>query len=275
MFFFLAMLQAISASVPGDVSVMSFNIRYGTAADGENAWAGRRPQLIQVIERHDPDVLGTQEALEFQLKEILAELPEYGMVGVGRDDGAGKGEFAAILYRRDRFEVRAQGTFWFSPTPDIPGSLGWGNNITRICSWARLLDRQSGRYLLVYNVHLDHESAPSRERSAELLARRIAERGNRDPVIVMGDFNAGEEDVPVRYLRNQNLVDTFRKLHPDSTGVGTYHAFTGRTGGAKIDHILVSPEWTTLSSGIDRSNQSGRYPSDHFPVHANLRLAPR
>jgi endonuclease/exonuclease/phosphatase family metal-dependent hydrolase len=92
----------------------------------------------------------------------------------------------------------------------------------------------------------------------------------------MGDFNAGEDDVPVRYLRTQaGLVDSFRQLHPGATGVATYHAFTGRTEGARIDHILVSPQWTVVSSGIDRSNQAGRYPSDHYPVHAVIRLESR
>lgn len=274
MLLLLALLQAASPS--GDASIMSFNIRYGTAADGADAWPNRRAQLIGVIRHHQPDILGLQEALSFQLLEIEAQMPEYGRIGVGRDDGRDKGEFSAILYRRSRYEVLEHGTFWFSPTPAIPGSTGWGNNITRICTWARFRDQVSSRSFYVYNVHLDHESAPSRERSAELLARRIAERENRDPVIVMGDFNAGEDDVPVQYLLKEvPLVDVFRRLHPDATGVGTYHAFRGRTEGARIDHILASADWSVQSAGIDRSNQAGRYPSDHFPVHAVLRLESR
>jgi endonuclease/exonuclease/phosphatase family metal-dependent hydrolase len=169
--------------------------------------------------------------------------------------------------------VRAQGTFWFSPTPEVPGSTRWGNTITRICSWARLEDRASARAFHVYNLHLDHESGPSRERSAEFLARRILARGARDPVLVLGDFNAGADQLPIRYLLTSvPLTDTFRALHPDTTGVGTYHAFTGRTEGPRIDHILASGEWTVRSAGIDRGNEAGRYPSDHYPVYAVVRL---
>ena len=272
MLLILAFLQALV--VPVDISVMTFNIRYGTAADGANAWPNRRDQVIALIARHHPDILGLQEALDFQLEEIESRLSEYGRIGVGRDDGVAAGEFSAILYRTSRYTVRDQGTFWFSPEPETPGSKGWGNTITRICSWARLHDRVLGRTFYVYNLHLDHQSVPSRQLSAELLSRRIAARRPRDPVIVMGDFNAGEEQEPMQHLLwNVPLSDSFRKVHPGATDVGTYHAFTGRTEGAMIDHILVGPEWTVRSSGIDRSNDSGRYPSDHYPVFAVVRLS--
>jgi endonuclease/exonuclease/phosphatase family metal-dependent hydrolase len=270
----LALLQI--AAPPRDISVMSFNIRYGTAADGADSWSHRQGQVVSLIRRHQPHILGMQDALEFQLKEIGAQLPDYGRIGVGRDDGQTHGEFSAILYQRSRYEVQEQGTFWFSPTPEVPGSTGWGNHITRICSWARLYDRELARSFYVYNLHLDHESVPSRDRSAELLARRIAERNSDDPVIVMGDFNAGEDQPPVQYLLNHvPLTDSFRELEPQATGVATYHAFTGRTEGPKIDHILVSIEWSVRSAGIDRSSEGGRYPSDHYPVYAVLRLESR
>ena len=274
MLLLLALLQTVS--VPGDLSVMSFNIRYGTAADGADAWPHRHARVIGVIQGHHPDILGLQEALEFQLEEIEARLPEYGRVGVAREDGVRQGEFSAILYRKSRFEVREQGTFWFSPSPEVPGSKGWGNNITRICSWARFYDRELARSFYVYNLHLDHESSPSRERSVELLARRISERSSQDPVLVLGDFNAGEDQPPLRYLLAKiPLTDTFRALHPDSSLVATYHAFTGRTEGPRIDHILASRGWRVKSGGIDRSNEAGRYPSDHYPVYAVVRLESR
>lgn len=270
MFLLLALLQ--TAALPGDISAMSFNIRYGTAADGVDAWPNRKPQLVELIRRHDPDILGLQEALDFQLKEIDSALSGYDRVGVGRDDGESRGEFSPVLYRRRRFELLASGTFWFSPTPETPGSTGWGNRITRIATWARLQDRTTKASFYVFNLHLDHESAPSRERSAWLLAERVRAREHPDPVIVMGDFNSGEDQPPVRYLlETLPLTDTFASVAGESTGVGTYHAFTGRTDGARIDHILVSSDWSIQAAGIDRSNEGGRYPSDHFPVFATLR----
>jgi endonuclease/exonuclease/phosphatase family metal-dependent hydrolase len=148
------------------LTVMSFNIRYGTAKDGENDWSRRRTMVFDVIRELDADVIGTQEALDFQVDEIIAAAPVYASIGVGRDDAGSRGELSAILYRKNRFRIGEAGTFWFSDTPAVPGSKTWGNTFTRICTWARLIDRD-GRGFFVYNVHLDHESQPSRERSTQ------------------------------------------------------------------------------------------------------------
>ena len=155
---------------------MSFNIRYGTANDGENRWALRREFLFDVMRQANADLVGLQEALDGQIQELLTALPQYGVVGVGRDDGRTRGEYAAILYRRDRFRVSDAGTFWFSDTPEVVASRSWGNTITRICTWARFIDRD-GRAFWHFNVHLDHQSQPSRERSCG--AARRAHRARR------------------------------------------------------------------------------------------------
>ena len=261
---------------------MSFNIRYGTADDGADAWPRRRAMVFDVVRGFDGDVVGVQEALRFQLDELGAAFPGYAEIGVGRDDGRTAGEYSAILYRRGRFEVLEEGTFWFSDTPAVPGSMTWGNRITRICTWARLRDRSGGARFYVYNLHLDHESQPSRERSALLLAERIRTRSSPDPVLVMGDFNSGEANPVYRHLTGAEtlpagapappLADTYRLRHPGDTMVGTFHAFRGTTTGDKIDHILASPEWRALDASIVRTSRAGRFPSDHFPVTAVVRL---
>lgn len=270
-----------------EAKVMTFNIRYGTANDGENSWPNRSHMVIGVVSAFAPDVLGIQEALRFQIEELLVGLGNYGEIGVGRDDGKEAGEYAAILYRSQRFDVHESGTFWFSDTPGVPGSASWGNNITRICTWAHFIDRTTGRGFYVYNVHLDHESQPSRERSAELLASRISSRSTSDPVIVTGDFNAGEDNPVLRYLTGKlerafagtttppaspQLRDTYRAIHPDSSAVGTFNSFGGVTTGDKIDAVLVSDEWQVSDAAIIRTAVSGRYPSDHFPVVAVVSL---
>ena len=132
---------AVAVQPREPLTVMTFNIRYGTAKDGENEWSARRDMLFEVIRDTRPDLLGLQEALDFQIDEILAAVSGYAVVGVGRDDGAEKGEYSAILFRTERFHVAEAGTFWFSDTPAVPGSKSWGNQITRISSWARLIDR--------------------------------------------------------------------------------------------------------------------------------------
>ncbi len=210
----LAQSQQVPAPEP--LTVMSFNIRYSTANDGDNHWKLRREFLFDVVREAAADLVGLQEALDDQVQELVAALPQYGVVGVGRDDGRTRGEYAAILYRRDRFRVSDAGTFWFSDTPEVVASRSWGNSITRICTWARFIDRD-GRAFWHYNVHLDHQSQPSRERSSALLAERIAARRIlTEPVIVTGDFNAGETNPAVTRLTAPQggaaapFVDSFR-----------------------------------------------------------------
>ncbi|HEX9728828.1 MAG TPA: endonuclease/exonuclease/phosphatase family protein [Gemmatimonadales bacterium] len=269
----LALLLALTAQSP-DLTVTTFNIRYGTAADGENRWALRRQLALEVLRAQDADIVGLQEALRFQLDEIGRAFPEYGELGVGRDDGETLGEYAAILYRRERLAVSEHGTFWLSPTPSVVASAGWGNRITRICTWARFTDRASGRSFYVLNMHFDHESQPSRERAAELVSRRIRVRAPRDPVVVLGDFNAGEDNPARRHLlAAASLRDAIRVVHPDATEVGTFNGFDGIRTGEMIDAILIAPEWDVSDAWIDRTARDGRYPSDHFPVTARLRLS--
>jgi endonuclease/exonuclease/phosphatase family metal-dependent hydrolase len=268
----LALPAAGLASEP--LTVMSFNIRYGTAADGENQWTARRQMLFDLLREQDADIVGLQEALDFQIREIVAAVPGYAVVGVGRDDARAHGEYSAILFKADRLRVADAGTFWFSDTPAVPASRTWGNRIPRICTWARFTDRD-GAAFWVYNLHLDHESQPSRERSTRLLASRIERRRPfpAEPVVITGDFNAGEDNPAIRQLTDRRFVDTFRVLHPDEREVGTFTGFTfGRTGGPKIDYVLVLPGTDVLSAAIIRFSRDGRHPSDHFPVVARVRF---
>jgi len=266
---------------------MTFNIRYGTANDGENRWTNRRDMLFALLRAENPDLIGLQEALRFQIDEILAAVPGYAVVGVGRDDGRAAGEMSAILFRVARFHVAASGTFWFSDTPEVPGSKTWGNRITRISSWARFVDAD-GSAFSHYNLHLDHESQPSREKSTALLLQRILARPNAsEPVIVTGDFNVGESNPALHVLVGPGgpaagpssagapppFIDTFRAAHRDDKEVGTFTGFvSGKTSGEKIDYVLVQPGTTVLDASIVRTGEGGRYPSDHFPVTARILL---
>jgi endonuclease/exonuclease/phosphatase family metal-dependent hydrolase len=262
-----------------ELRVMSFNIRYGSAGDGENRWPNRREMVFDVIRKQKSDVVGLQEALRFQIDEIREALPAYGEIGVAREDGRIDGEYSAILFRADRFGVAEAGTFWLSDTPEVAGSSHWGNACVRICTWARLIENDSGRAFYIFNTHLDHVSQPSREKSAALLARRIASRNHRDPLVLTGDFNAGENNRAITYLTGKaaaetpvKLIDTFRVLHPDVEDVRTGHAFRGGRKGNKIDYVFVPPETQVLEAEILYDNIDGRYPSDHYPVTARLQL---
>ncbi len=270
-----------------ELRVMSFNIRYGSANDGENHWKNRREMVFDVFRNHLPDIVGLQEALDFQIAEIRGAITKYGQIGVAREDGKTDGEYSALLYRLDLFDVDESGTFWFSNTPEVPGSNHWGNACVRICTWARFVEKKSGKAFYVFNLHLDHVSQPSREKSAVLLAQRLNQRKHRDPFIVTGDFNTGENNPVVMYLKGKislsgadgrksnnpvPMVDTFRILHPDAKDVRTAHGFRGTRKGNKIDYVFTPSKVKVLEAEILYDNIDGRYPSDHFPVTAILHL---
>jgi endonuclease/exonuclease/phosphatase family metal-dependent hydrolase len=268
-----APLSESGAQAP--LRVVSFNIRYGTANDGEHRWERRRAAVVTTILDHAPHLLGVQEALRFQLDELADALPGYREVGVGRDDGATNGEYAAILVDTARFAVIDEGTFWLSDTPEVPGSMHWGNRITRITTWVRLADRATGDTLRVFNLHWDHESQPSRERSATLLLERLAAVRVTDAVIVVGDLNSDETNPAFKLLTSGDgpLTDTFRARHPRAPTVGTFNSFRGDSTGGKIDAVLIGDGWLVLEAGIDRTLWGGVLASDHFAVWALLRRA--
>lgn len=241
---------------------MSFNLRYGTADDGPNAWPFRRSAALETIRAFRPDLLGVQEALAFQLAEILEAMPGYAVVGVGRDDGVEEGEHAAILYDAARLKVVENGTFWFSEEPDVPGSRFPDCFHPRICTWAVF-----GQGFAFYNLHLDNESGLSRERSvAQLVARpRVV------PTIVGGDFNAGEADACIDAMREAGFRDSYRVLNPLDPS-GTYHGFGGVEDAEKIDYIWIDDRWAVLEAAVPDSKVQGVWPSDHHPVTAVLAL---
>lgn len=273
----LALLLGTHQSQEGNkmLTVMTFNLRYGTANDGDNSWPNRDHLVMDIFQERNADIVGVQEALAFQLDEITARFSQYAVIGVGRTDGKTTGEYAAILYNTQRFNVDASGTFWLSDTPLIVGSTSWGNTIPRICTWARLIDRNSGQAVYIFNAHFDHRSQPSRERSSELIEERIAERAHDDPVVLMGDLNAGESNEAIATLNNNpDQVHSYRSIHPGATSVGTFNGFEGTSDGEMIDHIFVSSDVIIRDADIDRTSEKGRYPSDHFPVWATIEFKP-
>jgi endonuclease/exonuclease/phosphatase family metal-dependent hydrolase len=288
-FFDLCCANAAGAGTEGlELRVMTFNIRYGSANDGQNNWKNRKEMVCNVIRDHPSDVVGLQEALRFQIDAIREALPVYGEIGVAREDGVIEGEYSCVLYRTDRFGVGESGTFWFSDTPEIAGSNTWGNACVRICSWARLIETKTGKAFYIFNLHLDHVSQPSREKSAVLLAERIKNRRYKEPFVVTGDFNSGEGNPVIKYLKGEIavdgpdggkmktpvlMVDTFRVLHPDVTEVRTAHGFKGTRQGDKIDYVFVPPGTKVQEAEILYDNVDGRYPSDHYPVISSFVLS--
>lgn len=277
----LVTLSAFAAE--NDIRVVSYNIRYGTAKDGDNHWDKRREWLVETIREMQPDLLGTQETLGFQRDFLAEKLPEWEAFGVGREDGKDKGEQTALFFRTARFEKLAGGHFWLSETPDQPGSKSWDSSLPRMATWVKLRDKRiAGSPPLIFlNTHFDHIGERARVESAKLLRKKAAELAPEGLVIITGDFNAGEGSGPYRALfgveSERQLIDTFRVKHTErGKEEGTFSGFqSAANGGARIDWIAVSERWNVVSARIDRTAKDGRTPSDHFAVEAVLtRSAP-
>ena len=260
-----------------EIDALSFNIRFDTSKDGENAWPNRKEMVGQWVKSESPDVIGLQEALRHQIDDIKKIATAYSEYGVGRDDGKSRGEHCTILYLKKRFSLDKSdcGTFWFSDTPEKIASKSWGNEIPRICTWARFIEKKTDKGFYVYNVHYDHRSQPSRLGASELIIQRISKRKrSNEPIILMGDFNASENNPAIKIFKDEplNLVDTFRVVKPDEKMVKTFHGFRGGSfSGGKIDHVFMLPKMGKVSSAeIVRFNKDKRYLSDHYPVRAKL-----
>jgi len=276
------------------LTVMTFNIRYGTANDGLNSWKYRRPMVVDVINKHDPDVMGLQEVLAFQRDELLAALPGFDCVGVGRDDGKDKGEFAPILFKRDRFELVDKGWFWLSETPDKPGSIGWDAACPRIATWVRLRTKQNVKTdLWVLNTHFDHKGEKSRANAGLMLKAWVCHFDDC-PRLVMGDFNSSPRDPChaeiVNAIKGPKVAkwkgfsgigfftgggDVSETASCTDSDVGTFNGFEGVHSGDRIDWIMHSNDFQSYECMIDRTSRNGRYPSDHFPVIAKFKLIPK
>jgi endonuclease/exonuclease/phosphatase family metal-dependent hydrolase len=261
--------------------VMTFNIRFDNPADGPNAWPHRKDLVASMIRFHRADLVGVQEALKHQLDDLQERLPGYAWTGVGRADGREGGEYSAIVYRKDRFELLESGTFWLSPTPDVPGSKGWDAALERIVTWAKLRDRTTGRVFVHFNTHFDHIGAEARAESAKLLRQRLAAAGPL-PLLLTGDFNATDETMPYRILSGAEpgvpapslaLHDAMRSAEYGHHGpTSTWNGFDAVAPGRRIDFIFVGDGVHVRQHGILADTWDGRFPSDHLPVLAEVVL---
>lgn len=276
----LLVLGCASASHASDadrpLAVMTFNLRFASPTP-PNAWPARRPLVRALIERHAPDLIGTQEGVYPQLTDIEADLPGYAWIGLGRDGGS-HGEFMAVFYRRERLVPLEFDHFWLSDTPETMASRTWGAHYNRMVTWVRFRDRDSGCEFYAVDTHFDHEVEAAREKSAELLLARVARFDPALPVLLLGDFNAAAGDSPPyrRLTADGAFVDTWRATHDAEPPIGTFHDFKGIEGatGGRIDWILTRGAVRALSTGIVTDARDGQYASDHFPVVAKVAFEP-
>jgi endonuclease/exonuclease/phosphatase family metal-dependent hydrolase len=265
---------------PPTLNIMSFNIRYDNPGDRDNAWGNRKEMVAESIRFHEIDIAGLQEALQNQVEDLEARLLEYGWFGVGRDDGRRKGEYTPVFYRKSRFKVIEQSTFWLSETPEVPGKLGWDAVCPRIVTWGKFKDGWSGKVFFVFNTHFDHVGEEARNQSAELLLSKIEELTGSYPVVLTGDFNCTVDDAPYSLLtRNRDgqrsLTDAYNiSLTIPYGSTQTFNGFKNEPRpGYRIDFIFVCEISQVLRYGVISEKWNGRFVSDHYPVMTEISLS--
>lgn len=272
----LSVIASAGSLVAEPITVMSYNIRMDTAADGINAWPHRKDAVAAMIgPKHAGDIIGLQEVLKRQLDDLQDRLPDHAWVGVGRDDGRDRGEFSPIFYRTDRFRLLATNTFWLSETPELPGSRSWDAAITRVVTWARFEDLLTGSQLTFFNTHFDHRGEQARVESSRLLLERMAGIAGDTPFILTGDLNVQESEQAYRVLAESDLLDDARYAS-EAGHQGPAASFNNwenvRADESPIDYIFVGNSIRTLNHRILEDRYDGRFPSDHLPVVSDILL---
>ncbi|WP_234734261.1 endonuclease/exonuclease/phosphatase family protein [Tellurirhabdus bombi] len=258
------------------LNVMSFNIRFNTTEDGLNAWPNRKEIAAKTVADYGVDIAGVQEALAGQIADLQDQLPNYSWIGVGREDGKAKGEFAPIFFKKSKFEIEKQGTFWLSETPEEVGSKGWDAAIMRVATYGIFRDKQSGTKLFVINTHFDHVGEQARQNSAKLLIRKINELSEGLPVILTGDFNTPETSPAVQTLTTDAAfkLTNSEKLSEEAHtgGTTTFNGFKTDQRGAAIDFIFVGPGIDVKRHDYLPIMKENIFVSDHWPVLSRLSI---
>lgn len=253
-----------------EIKWATFNIRLDTPYDSLNNWEYRKDSVASFIRNQDLDIVGMQEVLHNQLVDLKTRLPEYAEIGVGREDGKTKGEYAPIFFKKDRFEVLDNNTFWLSQYPDSIGFIGWDGACTRIATWAKMKDKQNGKIFMAINTHFDHVGTEARRKGALLIIEKIKEIVGDQPAVLTGDFNVNDSSEAYNTLTTNSFVlkDAHKEAQTKEGVDYTFHNF-GRiepSSCEKIDFIFITPNIKVSNSYIpEEAKQEGKFLSDHNP----------
>ncbi|MDN3678577.1 endonuclease/exonuclease/phosphatase family protein [Flavobacterium paronense] len=273
-FFSLMVLLIFEASISAQkLRLMTYNIRLDLASDGENAWTNRKEFWASQLTFYEPDIFGIQEALPNQVLDIATLLPKYNYVGIARD-GIGKGESSNIFFKKDRFKVEQENTFWLSETPDKI-SKGWDAMLNRVCTYALLKDEKSKQTFWVFNTHLDHKGESARTNSILLILSKIKELNTKNyPVFFMGDFNSEPKEERIINLKKE--MNDSREISEERPfgPTGTFNGFKHNEAvTALIDYIFLSKgnPFKVIKYAVLSDAKDLKYPSDHLPVYVELK----
>lgn len=254
--------------------VMSCNIRYSRARDGENSWPHRRDLCLRVILGRSSDVICFQEMTDEQFAWFSPRLEGFASLAP-TDEPDSQDPVNSIFYRASRFTLRSAGAYWLSRTPHVPGTKSWASDCVRMVNWVRLVDRAgaAASELRVVNTHLDHVSQRARLHQARMIARDCGAYPADFPQVLTGDFNCDHRNPAVAALIACGFRDTYEAVHGQRDPFPTFHAFRGReyvSRVGKMDWVMVRGGWDVRAAEIVTDSENGRYPSDHFFVAADI-----
>lgn len=272
----LAAAALAGCSGGNEIRLASYNIRYNAAADAENGdgWDDRKAAVAEMILSHDIDIAGTQEGDQHQLDDLLALMPGYDCIRHPYGGKNGDLHNCATFYRRDRFEVLDEGTFWYSETPDVK-SLGWDATDLRICNWGKFRDKRSGREFYLFNSHFYWRLKEAKRNSGRVLCDKVRQIAGDAAIICTGDFNSTDDSPQIADIRSL-LGDAYRLSEqapsgPEKTDLGGGN-FQGAPK-ARIDYVFVNGRVKVLTYDVPEDvRENGHYPSDHLPVMCRLAI---
>ncbi len=271
-YLFLLCFAISSLAFAQDFSIMSYNIKLDYPKEGKNSWTNRKPFMVNQIKFYEPDILGVQEAMPNQMKDMDSLLVNYSFVGVGRDDGKDEGEYSAIFYKTEKFKVLKSDTFWLSQTPEKV-SMGWDAVCNRVCTYALLEDKVSGKTFWVFNTHFDHVGKEARKNSAMLIIEKIKELNTENyPVALTGDFNMEPAHGSITHIK-KTLKDSKEIAKLTFGPEGTFNGFYfDKPVARRIDYAFVSDNIEVTKYAVLSDNWNLQYPSDHLPVFIEIKL---
>ena len=262
-----AFLGVVSCNRTSEIKVMSYNIRLSSGtekADSIYHWQHRKEASLNLMHEENPTVFGLQEACPDQMDYMVENLPEYGYIGVGRDDGKRKGEFMSIFYKKEEVELIDGGTFWLSETPDEV-SKGWDAACFRTCTWALLKKKDTGKKFVYMNTHLDHKGKVAREESIKLIVERAEKlTGGKLPVFITADFNSPTSNAIFKPMQ-EAMLDA-RVEAPVTDDRGTLNCWGTTPPGVVIDHVFYRGAEAQKFEVLRDKDYGAPYVSDHYPV---------
>jgi endonuclease/exonuclease/phosphatase family metal-dependent hydrolase len=263
--FILILIIGSNQLMAQSIRLATYNIRGILARDVPvNMWKDRVGLVIPLIQFHDFDVFGVQEANEEQLSDLEKALPGYGIIAENKNNGLNT---SAIFYKKSKFNFQKSGHFWLSATPDVEGK-GWDAKHPRGCSWVELTDVKKNFKFYFFNTHFDHVGVQARKNSAKLIIEKIDQIAGNNPAAVVGDFNFDQRDENFAYIKTFNkLFDSYEVAKFKYEPNGTSNSFNiTKKSDARIDHIFITKQFEALKYGVLTDNSGGKFPSDHFPV---------